>query len=153
MAVFVRARAGNLEGFRSLKGVFVMPFRLAAIALMLPIAANAAPPAPGSEDYEQLMPYARWIETQPTNIGGLCCSLSDCRTVKYRIERDHYEAFIALTDDRGFTKFEGAPNGWRAVPEKVVKHVANPSGAAIACWAKWKDTDNGFYCFFPPVEG
>ena len=28
-----------------------MPFRLAAIALMLPIAANAAPPAPGSEDY------------------------------------------------------------------------------------------------------
>ena len=114
-------------------------------------AAAAAPP-PGSEDYDALMPYASWIGARSTNFGGLCCSVSDCRVVKWRWG-DRLEAYIPTTDDRGFTKFPGAPNQWLAVPDGVIKREDNPTGQAIACWSRAKRDDSGFYCFFLPELG
>ncbi len=122
-----------------------------AFSLGAPV--RAAPPSPGSEDYDQLMPYSAWISARSTNRGGLCCSVSDCRVVKYRLTSATYEAFIANVDDRGFTKFPGAPNQWLSVPDTVIKREYNPTGQAIACWSRAKPDDAGFYCFFLPEMG
>lgn len=130
---------------------------LLALTLLVPIlvaaAAYAGPPMAGSEDYDGLMPFAGWIATQATNKGGLCCSVSDCRIVKYRTHDAVYEAFVANADERGFTKFPGAPNKWVSVPAAVIKRNINPTGQAIACWSQFKVEDGGFYCFFLPEMG
>jgi hypothetical protein len=130
-----------------------MRYATILLGLALSSPAVAAPPVAGSEDYDQLMPYADWISARATNRGGLCCSVSDCRVVKWRMETTGYEAFIANTDDRGFTKFPGAPNAWVAVPNGVIKHEVNPTGQAIACWSRAKTDDAGYYCFFLPDLG
>jgi len=128
---------------------------LLTLLLTLTIAAPAwaSPPAPGSEDYDLLMPYSSWISARSTNFGGLCCSVSDCRVVKWRTDDTRYEAFIAEDDDRGFVKFPGAPNKWLVVPADVIKREFNPTGQAIACWSRAKPDDAGFYCFFLPEMG
>jgi hypothetical protein len=126
-----------------------------ALALGLTGAAPAwaAAPPPGSEDYDLLMPYSSWISARSTNFGGLCCSVSDCRVVKWRTSEASYEAFVSVTDDRGFVKFPGAPNKWLPVPDDVIKRESNPTGQAVACWSRAKPDDSGFYCFFPPEMG
>lgn len=126
--------------------------RAAVLAALLALAgpAWASPPLPGSEDYDQLMPYAGWISTQASNHGGLCCSITDCRVVRFRTRGNAYEAFIPQTDDRGFTKFPDAPNAWVRVPSDVIKRETNPTGEAIACWSAHRMDDRGYYCFFLP---
>lgn len=113
----------------------------------------AEPPVAGSDDYDMLMPYASWISGRSTNFGGLCCSVSDCRVVKWRTSHNGYEAFIAAVDDRGYVKFPHGPNEWLGVPDEVVKREFNPTGQAIACWSNAKPDDAGFYCFFLPEMG
>ena len=110
----------------------------------------ASPPLKGSEDYDQLMPYSEWIAGRVSNKGGLCCSISDCRVVSWRTKGSAYEAFIATRDDRGFTKFPGAPDAWVTVPTDVIKRDINPTGRAIACWSANHPSDFGYYCFFLP---
>ena len=122
-------------------------------AVGLSVPTFAAPPSPGSEDYDQLMPYSGWISARSTNKGGLCCSVSDCRVVQWRMQGASYEAFISNSDDRGFTKFAGAPNRWIGVPDSVIKRESNPTGQAIACWSSCKHDDAGYYCFFLPDMG
>jgi hypothetical protein len=112
---------------------------------------HAAAPAAGSEDYELLMPYAGWISGRVGNNGGLCCSISDCRVVKWRIQSGRYQAFIATKDDRGFQKFPDAPNEWIDVPEETINRENNPTPWAIACWSAYRQMDNGYYCFFLPI--
>jgi hypothetical protein len=112
--------------------------------------AAASPPPPGSEDYEQLMPYASWISERAANNGGLCCSISDCRVVPFRTQGDQFEAFIARRDPRGFVKFPGGPDRWISVPADVIKHEINPTGRAIACWSAYRTEEGGYYCFFLP---
>ncbi len=126
--------------------------RAVALAVLLATAtpAWASPPAPGSEDYDQLMPYSAWISTQAANNGGLCCSITDCRVVRWRTHGAAYEAFIAQMDDRGFVKFPDGPNAWIKVPPDVIKREINPTGQAIACWSAHRLDDRGYYCFFLP---
>lgn len=128
--------------------------RLAALCAVFGAAiiarAVAAPPPPGSEDYEQLMPYASWISARAANNGGLCCSISDCRVVPFRTQGSQFEAFIAHHDLRGFVKFPGGPDRWIAVPTDVIKHESNPTGRAIACWSAYRTEEDGYYCFFLP---
>lgn len=119
-------------------------------AVTFSTAALADPPVKGSEDYDQLLPYANWISTRAANRGGLCCSVSDCRVVNWRADGGSYEAFISTRDDRGFTKFPNAPDAWVSVPSDVIKREINPTGRAIACWAAYRHEDAGYYCFFPP---
>jgi len=108
--------------------------------------ARAAAPPPGDPQNELLAPYADWVRglTNPATGQG-CCSLSDCRVADYRIAKDGsgYEAFL---DSK---TWRGAPNTWVPVPDYVVTHHANPTGFAVACWAVWHKTTDGFFCFTP----
>jgi hypothetical protein len=104
----------------------------------------------GSEDYELLKPYEKWISERVGKYGGLCCSLSDCRIVKTKQEKGEIQAYIANVDSKGFPKFSEAPNAWLVVPSDVIQREENPTGMNIACWSKYRISDNGFYCFFLP---
>ena len=60
-----------------------------------------------------------------------CCDMSDCRTVRYRVLGDHFQAFIG--DD--FPRWSNAPHAWVDVPNENVLHRAdNPTGEGVACW-------------------
>jgi hypothetical protein len=127
---------------------------LRAVALSFALCAStpafASPPLAGSEDYDQLMPFAEWMTGRAANNGGLCCSISDCRVVGWRVKGVGYEAYIAKRDGRGFVKFPGAPDAWLPVPTDVIKREVNPTGRAIACWSADYPSESGFYCFFLP---
>ena len=74
---------------------------------------------------------APWYQSlaQPYT-GYPCCSVADCRTVKYRAVSDHFEAFI----DR-HTFGADAPDDWVPVPPSNVLHRKdNPTGEAVVCW-------------------
>jgi len=128
--------------------LFFVTVFLASPVLTTPL--FAAQPPEGSEDYEQLMPYADWISGRTGKYGGLCCSVSDCRVVKWRMDGASYQAYVAKLDDRGFVKFPEAPDAWVTVPPDVIKRENNPTGVAIACWSAFRNKDAGFYCFFLP---
>jgi hypothetical protein len=88
-------------------------------------AARAAPPANADQS------LAPWFQSlaQPET-GYPCCSIADCRTVRYRTAADHFEAFI---DRRSFGA--DAPDAWVAVPPShVLRRQDNPTGEAVACW-------------------
>jgi len=136
---------GKIPGAHAMLRVVVF---FVLVCLTAPVMA-AEPPA-GSEDYDQLMPYADWISGRTGKYGGLCCSISDCRVVKWRTEGDKYQAYVAKLDDRGFVKFPDAPDAWLTVPTDVIKRENNPTGVAIACWSAFRNKDSGFYCFFLP---
>jgi hypothetical protein len=128
----------------------MLRFLALSVFLFLATPVLAASPPAGSEDYDQLMPYADWISGRTGNNGGLCCSISDCRVVKWRMSGASYEAYVAKKDDRGFVKFPDAPDAWISVPPEVIKRENNPTGWAIACWSAYRAMDDGFYCFFLP---
>lgn len=91
---------------------------------------------------------APWFQslTQP-GTGWLCCSIADCRPVRYRETGGRYEVFIdsATFPDDG-TQWHGhAPNAWVAIPDKVViRQRENPVGEGVACWY-----DAEVRCFVP----
>ena len=63
-----------------------------------------------------------WFQslTQP-GTGIPCCSVSDCHETDFRINGDHYEAWV--------------DGQWRVVPpEAVLKRTDNPTGRAVACF-------------------
>lgn len=87
--------------------------------------AFAAPP-PGADP--ALAPWFRSLQQPGTGWG--CCSIADCRPVRYRMADDHYEAFI---DRQSFGA--NAPDQWEPVPpDHVIRTADNPTGEAVACW-------------------
>jgi hypothetical protein len=79
---------------------------------------------------------AQWFQNlrQP-GTGKSCCSISDCRPVDYRVNGDHYEAFIG--------------GDWITVPpEKVLQRYDNPLGRAVVCWTP----SLGVMCFVRGAE-
>lgn len=87
--------------------------------------AFAAPPA-GADP--ALGPWFQSLAQPET--GYPCCSIADCRTVRYRASVDHFEAFI---DRRSFGA--DAPDAWVSVPPWHVLHRQdNPTGEGVACW-------------------
>jgi len=148
----VIVRRDNRTGVLSMRPLLVAAALAGTLWAMGGIA-HAAPPAPGSEDYDQLTPYADWLKTQQVPGDSIdCCNLSDCRVVAYRAAGDQYEALIASNDDRGFIKFEGGPDRYVTVPDNAIKRgTANPTGRAIACWTRSGTNPDGvLYCFFLP---
>jgi len=109
---------------------FSLAFALVALA------ASAAEPARGAPPENADSSLAPWFESlkQPgTRVG--CCSVADCRPVDSRIVEDHYEALIA--------------GRWMRVPPgRVLDHVPNPIGRAVACWTP----SYGILCFVRPTE-
>ncbi len=88
-------------------------------------AARAAPPVNADQS------LAPWFQSlaQPET-GYPCCSIADCRTVRYRTATDHFEVFV---DRRSFGT--DAPDAWVSVPPShVLRRRDNPTGEAVACW-------------------
>jgi hypothetical protein len=112
-----------------------------ALAACKPLPAYAAPPAPGSEDWEILHPHADWING--LEAGGMrCCDWSDTRPVKVRTVGDRWQVWLR----RG--QIAGAPaEQWLDVPDAAVLRIPNPVGMAIASW--W---GGQVRCFVPPVQ-
>jgi len=90
-------------------------------------AARAAPPV-GAD--ATLSPWFQSLR-QPDTLEP-CCNRADCRAVRYRISRDHYQAYIG--DE--FPRWANAPYAWVDVPNRSVLHRHdNPLGEAVACWS------------------
>jgi len=110
--------------------VRVMARLLLAVALVLPAAADAAPPADADPT---LAPWFRSLRIPGTSIS--CCSVTDCRATEYRIEADHYEALIG--------------ERWLVVPpDKILQRTDNPTGHAVVCWTPQR----GILCFVRATE-
>ena len=111
--------------------------RAAAFSILLSCAAVAAPP-------ENADPALHtWFESQTVPSGPLkgsgCCSVADGRPTEYRIEGDHFEAFI------GKNNWATAPDAWLPVPQDAILHSSNPTGRAIVWWY-----GGVIRCFCPP---
>jgi len=110
--------------------VHAMTRLLLAVALVLPAAADAAPPADADPT---LAPWFRSLLIPGTSIS--CCSVTDCRATEYRIEADHYEALIG--------------ERWLVVPsDKILQRTDNPTGHAVVCWTPQR----GILCFVRATE-
>lgn len=75
---------------------------------------------------------APWFQSlkQPKS-GASCCSIADCRPVRYRIMGTDYEAFL----DRE-TFGNSAPNQWTKVPPEVIlRQRENPTGDGVLCFS------------------
>jgi hypothetical protein len=91
----------------------------AAMLIVNSVHAIAAPPSALTPNRT----LSEWFKSlrQP-NSSALCCSISDCRKVDYRMADDGaYEVLI-----------EGS---WSRVPDTIIlKRKGNPVGSAVACY-------------------
>jgi len=104
-----------------------------------PTVCAAAPPLPGTEDYEILMPFAQWVESQHDSQDQWCCSISDGRIVEVRQVDGHWQVHVTPE------KFPGSWDAWETVPDEKVLKGENPIGLPVA-WV----LRNHIYCFMPP---
>ncbi len=102
-------------------------------------AAFAAPPDPGSDDWNVMLPYQEWIQGQHDNLGRSCCSIADGRPVDVRIRDGHWEVHITKQH------FPDEDDRWVGVPDEKVIRSANPTGVPIV-WFSW----GRVLCFAPP---
>lgn len=87
---------------------------------------------------------APWFQSLVAPDGALCCSISDCRPVAYRINGGSYEALLGPQ----FPGFDGEPR-WITVPDRALLiKFDNPTGRAILCWTPMQ----GPICFVRPAE-
>jgi len=100
----------------------------AAVCLAgLPVAPGQS--APPDRADPALAPWFRSLSQPETN--RPCCDVADCRTVRYRIAGDHFQAFIGGE----FPRWSNAPHDWVDVPNANVLHrTDNPTGEGVACW-------------------
>lgn len=97
---------------------------------------NSAGSAPPENADPELAPFFKSLKIPGTEIS--CCNLTDCRTVKIRINEKKLQVFI---DSK---KFIGGTDTWVDVPEnRILSPRPNPTGEPVACW----DTFNGIICF------
>jgi hypothetical protein len=119
--------------------------RLLIPALVLAAPALAAPP-PNADPA-----FSSWFESlrvPGTRIG--CCSIADCRPVKYRQIGDHYE-IMPMRE-----QFPSLPDNmigqWAPVsPAAILNNQFNPTGSAIACLFDLNGTLN-VTCFIRETE-
>ena len=70
-----------------------------------------------------------------------CCSLADCRRVRYRVSDGHFQAFIG----GDFPRWTSPPHAWTNVPDaNVLRRQDNPTGEGVACWVQ-----GNVVCFVP----
>jgi hypothetical protein len=112
---------------------------LAAAVIALPIAAHAAPPPLGSEDWNLMAPFKEWVTTQHDSLGRWCCDIGDGRPVEARIDSDHWSVHVTPQH------FPGETDRWMAVPEEKVVPGANPTGSPILWLYRGQ-----VQCFAPP---
>jgi hypothetical protein len=112
----------------------------------------ADPPDPNSEDGQLMAPYVGAVRALRQRDGAFCCSESDCRPARYRVNAaGNYEVFV-----RGLTRdgsgWEDGPDEWLEVPaERVTPPDRRPPiPFGLACWRARKSfRSGGFTCFTP----
>jgi hypothetical protein len=114
--------------------------------------AAADPPDPNSEDGKMMAPYVGAVRALRQRDGAFCCSESDCRPARYRVNAaGNYEVFVrGLTEDG--SGWEDGPDQWLEVPsERVTPPHLRPSiPFGLACWRARKSfRSGGFTCFTP----
>ena len=102
---------------------------LTSLIMGLASVTRAAPPPDANPA------WAPWFQSlERPDVGGSCCSISDCRRVQSRLSREGYEV---LMDDR-----------WVPVPGKrIVQGRENPTGEAVVC-----ARGHVIICFVPAPE-
>jgi hypothetical protein len=119
---------------------------LAAVVLVR--AANASPPAPGTEDGQIMMPFQDWITTRKDQDSNACCDIGDGRPVEADIatmidedgvKRSHWRAHVTPKH------FPDQPDHWVVVPDEKIVPGANPTGSPILWLYKGL-----VQCFAPP---
>jgi hypothetical protein len=117
---------------------------LAAIPALLLLCAfasvaRAAPPPVGSDDWNIMKGYEKWVIEQHDTLGRWCCSTEDARPVEARINDDHWEAHVRPE------QFPGEADRWVIIPpEKIIK-AGNPVGVALLWLYQGRPQ-----CFSPP---
>lgn len=90
--------------------------------LMLLMLALSACVAASSPDRPPKPTFSEWFKNlrQP-GTSALCCSISDCHRVDYRLTDGGYEAY--------------AEGRWYRVPDDIIlRQKGNPVGKAVACY-------------------
>jgi hypothetical protein len=120
--------------------------KLLILALVLITAPALAAPPPNADP--ALHGWFQSLHIPGTGIG--CCSVADCRPVKYRQVGGHYEImpmreqFPYLPDD--------VIGQWTPVPPAaILNNQSNPTGSAIACLQDLNGTLD-IMCFIRETE-
>jgi hypothetical protein len=106
----------------------------------MPALVLAAAPAFGAPPPNADPALRDWFQSLHIPGSGVgCCSVADCRPVKYRQVGDHYEImpmreqFPSLPDNV-IGQWAGVP------PAAILENQSNPTGSAIACLQDLNDT-------------
>jgi hypothetical protein len=113
---------------------------LGALLQAAPLA-DAAPPPVGSDDWNIMAPYRKWVTSQHDTSGAWCCDIGDGRPVEARIaaDGDHWEAHVTKQH------FPDEPEAWLPVPDEKIIRDANPTGTPILWLYQGR-----VQCFAPP---
>jgi hypothetical protein len=112
-----------------------MPLLLVVLAALAAALSASAQPPPGADPNSEL---GKWFKSLKSNNGLPCCDVSDCRRVQARLTDGYYEALI---DEH-----------WARVPDDKIRHIENPTGQYVACYAYYdgtRDPPPHFFCFVP----
>ena len=112
-----------------------MPLLLVGLAVLAAALSASAQPPVGADPNSEL---GKWFKSLKSNNGLPCCDVSDCRRVQARLTDGYYEALI---DEH-----------WARVPDDKIRHIENPTGQYVACYAYYdgtRDPPPHFFCFVP----
>jgi hypothetical protein len=135
------------------------PRTLLAVALVMFAFASgrssADPPDPDSEDGKLMAPYVGAIRALRQRNGALCCSESDCRPARYKVnDAGNYEVFVRKLTKDG-SGWEDGPDAWVEVPAERVTppNLRPPVPFGLACWRARKSFGSGGFTCFTPGTG
>lgn len=98
------------------------------LALILAVAAHAAPPPADSDDAAIMHGHEKWITEQMSPHGGLCCSIADGRPLfdnEIRQRDGHWEIFFSRAH------WDGGTDQWLTVPLDAVLPNMSPIGMPV----------------------
>lgn len=106
-----------------------------AVMMLMPLAASAAPPPVGSEDWDALQHFTpqqqTWIATQHDRTGRWCCALGDFAFVDVKSVNGKL-----MVKARHADPARGIPAGWLKVPEDRLVDLRGQQAIpdVIAAW-------------------
>ena len=102
-----------------------------------------------------MAPYVGAIRALRQRNGALCCSESDCRPARYKVnDAGNYEVFVRKLTKDG-SGWEDGPDAWVEVPAERVTppNLRPPVPFGLACWRARKSFGSGGFTCFTPGTG